>query len=245
MLATKGLTKDFDGFRAIDNLDFSVEKGELRCIIGPNGAGKTTLFNLISGFFRPTHGDVFYENEKISHLMPHQIAQKGIIRKFQIPNIYNFFSLRENIKIPCQIQLEGKISLFTRSSKGVERRIDEILEIIHLKDKEHDIAGELSHGEMQWLEIGMTLARKPTLLLFDEPTAGMTREETKKTAEIIRDISSFTTLLIIEHDIHFIREIAKKITVMYNGSILVEGPLEQVENDERVKNVYLGIGVTA
>lgn len=240
MLETKSLTKEFDGFRAVDNLNFYLEKGELHCIIGPNGSGKTTLFNLISGFLKPTSGDIIFNNEKITNLMPHQIAQRGIIRKFQVPNIYNFFTLLENLKIPSQIKSEGKISLFTRSSIKVGKKIDEILEIIQLKDKKKEVAGELSHGEMQWLEIGMTLAMEPSLLLLDEPTAGMTRDETKKTAEIIRSISNVTTIIIIEHDIQFIREISRKITVMHNGSILTEGPLEQIENDERVINVYLG-----
>lgn len=240
MLETKGLTKEFDGFRAVDNLNFCLEKGELRCIIGPNGSGKTTFFSLISGFLKPTNGDIIFKNEKITNLMPHQIAQRGIIRKFQVPNVYNFFTLHENLKIPSQIKSEGKILLFTRSSIKVGKKIDEILEIIQLKDKKKEVAGELSHGEMQWLEIGMTLAMEPSLLLLDEPTAGMTRDETKKTAEIIRGISNVTTIIIIEHDIQFIREISRKITVMHNGSILTEGPLEQVENDERVRNVYLG-----
>lgn len=240
MLETKSLTKEFDGFRAVDNLNFYLEKGELHCIIGPNGSGKTTLFNLISGFLKPTSGDIIFNNEKITNLMPHQIAQRGIIRKFQVPNVYNFFTLHENLKIPSQIKSEGKISLFTRSSIKVGKKIDEILEIIQLKDKKKEVAGELSHGEMQWLEIGMTLAMEPSLLLLDEPTAGMTRDETKKTAEIIRSISNVTTIIIIEHDIQFIREISRKITVMHNGSILTEGPLEQIENDERVINVYLG-----
>jgi urea transport system ATP-binding protein len=240
MLETKSLTKEFDGFRAVDNLNFYLEKGELHCIIGPNGSGKTTLFNLISGFLKPTSGDIIFNNEKITNLMPHQIAHRGIIRKFQVPNVYNFFTLHENLKIPSQIKSEGKISLFTRSSIKVGKKIDEILEIIQLKDKKKEVAGELSHGEMQWLEIGMTLAMEPSLLLLDEPTAGMTRDETKKTAEIIRSISNVTTIIIIEHDIQFIREISRKITVMNNGSILTEGPLEQIENDERVINVYLG-----
>jgi len=240
MLETKSLTKEFDGFRAVDNLNFYLEKGELHCIIGPNGSGKTTLFNLISGFLKPTSGDIIFNNEKITNLMPHQIAKRGIIRKFQVPNVYNFFTLHENLKIPSQIKSEGKISLFTRSSIKVGKKIDEILEIIQLKDKKKEVAGELSHGEMQWLEIGMTLAMEPSLLLLDEPTAGMTRDETKKTAEIIRSISNVTTIIIIEHDIQFIREISRKITVMHNGSILTEGPLEQIENDERVINVYLG-----
>jgi len=240
MLETKNLTKEFDGFRAVDNLNFSLQKGELRCIIGPNGAGKTTLFNMISGFLKPTYGEIIYNNEKITRLMPHQIAQKGIIRKFQVPNVYNFFTVNDNLKIPCQIKSEGRILLFTHLSVGVGKRIEEILEIIELKNKGKEIAGELSHGEMQWLEIGMTLAMEPSLLLLDEPTAGMTRDETKKTGEIIKNISRSTTIIIIEHDIQFIREISRKITVMHNGSILTEGPLEQIENDERVRNIYLG-----
>ncbi len=240
MLETRNLTKEFDGFRAVDNLNFSLQKGELRCIIGPNGAGKTTLFNLISGFLKPTYGEIVYNNEKMTKLMPHEIAKKGIIRKFQVPNVYNLFTVHDNLKIPCQMKSEGRILLFTHVSVEVEKRIGEILEIIELRKKEREIAGELSHGEMQWLEIGMTLAMEPSLLLLDEPTAGMTREETKKTGEIIKNISGSTTIIIIEHDIQFIREISRKITVMHNGSILTEGTLEQIENDERVRNIYLG-----
>jgi urea transport system ATP-binding protein len=240
MLETKNLTKEFGGFRALDNLNFSLQKGELRCIIGPNGAGKTTLFNLISGFLKPTYGEIIYNNEMITRLMPHQIAKKGIIRKFQVPNVYNFFTVHDNLKIPCQIRSVGRILLFTHLSVEVEKRIEEILEIIELKEKGREIAGELSHGEMQWLEIGMTLAMEPSLLLLDEPTAGMTRDETRKTGEIIKNISRSTTIIIIEHDIQFIREISRQITVMHNGSVLTEGTLEQIENDKRVRNIYLG-----
>jgi urea transport system ATP-binding protein len=240
MLGTKKLTKDFGGFRAVDNVDFYVETGELRCIIGPNGAGKTTLFDLISGFLKPSSGDIYYDNERITELKPHQIAQKGIIRKFQVPNIYKVFTLQDNIRIPCQMQMEGRISLFTRSSRQVEKRITEILELVRLGGRKEELADNVSHGEKQWLELGMTLAMRPSLMLLDEPTQGMTRDETAQTAEIIKDMARVTTIIIIEHDIHFIKEIAKKISVMHNGALLVEGSLDQIESDDRVKSVYLG-----
>ncbi len=240
MLETKGLTKEFGGFRAVDNLDFNVESGELRCIVGPNGSGKSTLFNLISGVLKASSGDIFYDKKRITKLKPHQIAQKGIIRKFQVPNIYRLFTLYDNIRVPCQVQLEGKISLFTRSSIKVEKRIAEILEIVKLGDKKNEVADNVSHGEKQWLELGMTLAMRPSLLLLDEPTQGMTRDETVQTAKIIKDIAQHTTIIVIEHDIQFVRQIAKKISVMHNGAILVEGTLDRIENDDRVRSIYLG-----
>jgi urea transport system ATP-binding protein len=240
MLKIEKLTKSFGKFVAVRLLDLSVEKGELRCIIGPNGAGKTTLFNLISGYLKPDRGLIKFNNEDITNLNPHEIAKRGMIRKFQVPNIFPMFSVRHNLTIPCQVQLHGNITLFTKSSPRVATRIDEILELTRLREKEDEIADELSHGEKQWLEIGMALAMEPRLMLLDEPTAGMTIEETDRTADIIQTMSDTTTILVIEHDIQFIRKIARRITVMHYGEILAEGPLEQIEGDERVRNVYLG-----
>ena len=242
VLEIQSLTKSFGKFKAVNNLNLCIDKGELRCIIGPNGAGKTTLFNLISGFIAPDYGEIVYMDRNITNLKPHQIAGIGIIRKFQVPNIYDSATVRENIRVPSQIESEGKISLFTRSSREIEKKIDQVLELIRLKHKENEIAGEISHGEKQWLELGMALAMNPSLMLLDEPTGGMTTEETNQTAEIIMELSRVTTIIVIEHDIQFIRQIAHRITVMHLGAVLTEGTLSEIEKDERVKNVYLGKG---
>lgn len=240
MLAIRKLTKSFGKFRAVNELSLDVQQGELRCIIGPNGAGKTTLFNLISGFLRPDYGEIRYRNQNITRLKPHEISGKGIIRKFQVPNVYNSSTVRENIRVPAQVQLRGRISIFTRALRDVEGRIDEILELIGLTDKQDEIADRISHGERQWLELGMALAMKPSLMLLDEPTAGMTTEETNRTAEIISRLSEITTIIVIEHDINFIKQIAQRITVMHFGSVLTEGTLNEIETDQRVRDVYLG-----
>lgn len=242
LLAIKRLTKSFGSFRAVNELDLDVEEGELRCIIGPNGAGKTTLFNLISGSLRPDYGSIRYRGKDITRLRPHERAARGIIRKFQVPNIYWELTLRDNIRIPAQVSVKGKISPVTRSCRDVEIRIDEILELTGLVEKKNEIAGKVSHGERQWLELGMALAMRPKLMLLDEPTAGMTAAETNRTAGLIERLSEVTTIIVIEHDINFIKRIAQKITVMHLGSVLTEGSLKEIENNEKVRDVYLGKG---
>lgn len=242
VLKLRSLTKSFGRFKAVNDVNLDFEKGELRCIIGPNGAGKSTLFGLISGFLLPDYGEIMYMGKEITHLQPHQRAGIGIVRKFQVPNIYDSATVRENLRIPCQVRVKGKISLFTRSSRKINKKIDQILEFIRLRDKDMEVAGEISHGEKQWLELGMALAMDPQLLLLDEPTGGMTIDETTQTAEIISELSGSATIIVIEHDIEFIRQIAHRITVLHLGAVLTEGTLSEIESDERVKNVYLGKG---
>lgn len=240
MLRTVRLTKMFSGFRAVDAMNFEFQGGEIRCLIGPNGAGKSTLFNLITGILAPTSGEIWYRGANITHLPPHRRSQLGIGRKFQVPSVYRSMTVRENIQIPVQRALLKRMSPMGNPPREVKERIDEILLTVRLAEKGDYVASQLSHGEMQWLEIGMTLGTGPQLLLLDEPTAGMTAEETRETAHLIRRLAREIAVIVIEHDIHFIKEIADRITVMHNGSILTEGSIDEVEKDHRVRSIYLG-----
>ena len=240
ILESKGLCKNFGGLKAIDTLNLILEEGEIRGLIGPNGAGKTTFFNLITGRIRPSQGRVFFKGEDITGIPVHDIVRKGMTRKFQSANIFLELSLFNNIAIP----LMGKGSLkdiFFLTRHQLKEEIDEILNIVGLYEKCHETALNLSHGEKQWLEIGMCLANHPALLLLDEPTSGMSPHETDKTIELIKGIaSSKQTIFIIEHDMYFIRNVAEKITVLHQGNTLLEGPYSMIEHDERVRKVYLG-----
>lgn len=239
-LETRHLTKGFGGLIAINSLNFQVEEGELRCLIGPNGAGKTTLFNLVTGSLKPTSGDVYFRGVRITGLGPHQIASMGVGRKFQVANIFQQLSVADNIRVAT----EGKSALARLAlheyDEAFEEQLPGLLETIRLYEKKDLRASNLSHGEQQWLEIGMVLASRPSLLLLDEPTAGMTMAETKETVGLIPSISTGITTIVIEHDINFVREIAKKITVMHQGTILAEGCLDEIEHNEVVRDVYLG-----
>lgn len=239
-LETRNLTVRFGGLVAIDNLDFSVRRGELRCLIGPNGAGKTTLYNLITSRIRPTSGRIFFNGEDITNLPADVVCKKGIGRKFQVPSVFPELTVSDNLRVACQ----GKSGLLDLMKRGyvdsVEADVAKTLEAIRLREKAEELAGSLSHGEKQWLEIGMVLVNKPQLLLLDEPTAGMTVEETLETAKLIKSVSAGLTTIIIEHDINFVREIADIITVLHRGAKLAEGPLAEIARNEMVRNVYLG-----
>jgi urea transport system ATP-binding protein len=242
ILETKALTKKFGGLTAVDQVNLTLSEGELRCILGPNGCGKTTLFNLITGTFKPTAGQVIFSDTDITGKPPYLIGRLGISRKFQIPGIFDQLSVYDNICVP--LFADQRHTTFFKSSKkrGIQQKISALLKRINLEHKSSEPAINLSHGEKQWLEIGMVLAKKPILMLLDEPTAGMTAAETHKTAQLIRDISSNEniTILVIEHDIGFVREIASRITVLYKGAVFREGSYETIQKDQAVRKIYLG-----
>ena len=241
VLETRSLTKRFGGLTAINGLDFSVEAGELRCLLGPNGAGKTTLFNLITGREAPTAGSIRFKGEPIEHLPVHQIARKGIGRKFQIPNVYENLTVYENVAIAFQHVLPLSGLLRRRALAAFVTPIRAVLCDVGLEDRRDMPAAYLSHGEKQWLEIGMVLASEPELLLLDEPTAGMTIDEAKKTVRLIQGFSARRlTILVIGHDMQFIRAIARKVTVLHKGQIVAEGDIGEVERDRVVRDIYLG-----
>jgi urea transport system ATP-binding protein len=241
VLTIEGVNKTFDGFKAISDLNFYMDEGELRVIIGPNGAGKSTLLDLITGRTKPDSGKIeFGRDTNLTELNEHQINRLGIGRKFQTPSVYIDHTVFENI----WLSLEGKrtvwSTLFSRITPAQRQRIDEVLQTIGLTTKANNKAGELSHGQKQWLEIGMLLAQNPKLLLVDEPAAGMSDEETARTGELLMSLAGMHSVVVIEHDMTFVRQIARKVTVLHQGSVLCEGTVDQVQNDERVIEVYLG-----
>lgn len=242
ILETKALTKKFGGLTAVDHVDLTLSDGELRCIIGPNGCGKTTLFNLITGTYKPTTGQVVFSGFNITSKPPYMIGRMGISRKFQVPGIFDQLSVYDNICVPIFADHRHSIFFKPKKKSGIHQEIMTLLKRINLAHKSAEPAINLSHGEKQWLEIGMVLARQPRLMLLDEPTAGMTAAETHKTAQLIRDISQNEniTILVIEHDIGFVREIASRITVLYKGAVFREGSYETIQSDQAVRKIYLG-----
>lgn len=243
LLCIDDISVSFDGFQAISDLTIVLDKGELRCIIGPNGAGKTTMMDIITGRTRPDKGHVFFtaDLEDLTGLPEHEIARKGIGRKFQRPTVFPAHTVRENLELALASKKGLWISLFQRVSRQERERVDQILERIGLTSKHHSHAGFLSHGQKQWLEIGMLLAQDPRVLLVDEPIAGMTHQEIERTAELLRDLAGSHTVVVIEHDMDFVRSIATNVvTVLHEGKKLAEGPMDQVQNDPKVIEVYLG-----
>ncbi|MBA5777989.1 ATP-binding cassette domain-containing protein [Stappia sp. F7233] len=231
LLSTRSLTMLFGGVVAVDAVDFSLAPGELRCLIGPNGAGKSTFFKMLSGQYVPTAGEITFRSRSIAGSAPHEIARLGIGIKTQVPNVFNGLDVHENIWLAAR----------RRNSPSTARRIArDILERIRLSHRSMVPVGHLSHGQRQWVEIGMVLAGDPELVLLDEPAAGMTDEETRLTAELIREINASRALIIVEHDIQFIRMIADKVTVFHQGGILMEDKADTVLKDQRVRDVYLG-----
>ena len=231
----------FDGFKAINGLSLDIAPGELRCIIGPNGAGKTTMMDIITGKTRPDSGTVFFGStiDLLRYTEP-QIAQLGIGRKFQKPTVFEQLTVFENLELALHTNKGVKSSLFFRLDTAQSDRLLEVLHTIHLADSLTRQAGNLSHGQKQWLEIGMLLMQEPKLLLLDEPVAGMTDEETERTAELFLTLKGKHSLMVVEHDMSFIRAISDIVTVLCDGSVLAQGTLDQVQNDERVIEVYLG-----
>ncbi|RQO83684.1 urea ABC transporter ATP-binding protein UrtD [Acidovorax sp. FJL06] len=231
----------FDGFKAINGLSLDIAPGELRCIIGPNGAGKTTMMDIITGKTRPDQGTVFFGStiDLLRHNEP-EIASLGIGRKFQKPTVFEQLSVFENLELALKTHKGVSSSMFFRLDSAQSDRLAEVLHTIHLADGVTRQAGNLSHGQKQWLEIGMLLMQDPKLLLLDEPVAGMTDDETARTAELFLTLKGKHSLMVVEHDMGFIRTISEKVTVLCDGSVLAEGTLDQVQADERVIEVYLG-----
>ncbi len=241
ILYIEDVNVSFDGFKAINGLSLDIAPGELRCIIGPNGAGKTTMMDIITGKTRPDSGTVFFGStiDLLRHNEP-EIASLGIGRKFQKPTVFEQLSVFENLELALKTHKGVQSSLFFRLDSAQSDRLAEVLHTIHLAGSVARMAGTLSHGQKQWLEIGMLLMQDPKLLLLDEPVAGMTDEETARTAELFLTLKGKHSLMVVEHDMGFIRRISEKVTVLCDGSVLAEGTLDQVQADERVIEVYLG-----
>ncbi|HLF94483.1 MAG TPA: urea ABC transporter ATP-binding protein UrtD [Planctomycetota bacterium] len=237
----EGVTVSFDGFKALDDLAFFIEVGELRVVIGPNGAGKTTLIDVISGKVKPTVGRVVFGHDvDLVGLRDHEISNLGIGRKFQTPTVFEKHTVRENLELSLKGNRGVWATLFLKPSAADRGKIDSTLERVGLKDRAEDKAGLLSHGQKQWLEIGMLMMQDPKLLLLDEPVAGMSDEETEKTGDLILSIAKDRSVMVVEHDMEFVRRLKSKVTVLHEGKILCEGSMEKVQNDARVIEVYLG-----
>ena len=241
-LTLKNVVVNFNGFHALDGLDFSVNKGELRCLIGPNGAGKTTALDIICGKTKVTSGEVDFEDKSITSLQEHQIARIGIGRKFQIPSVFQDLTVRENLQVAYSENTGVLSNLFKFGISKDEEGLEELATMVNLQDHLDVLAGHLSHGQTQWLEIALLVAQNPKLILMDEPTAGMTKQETHKTAELFLELKSKHTLIVVEHDMGFVKEIGDVISVMHQGKILAEGTVQEIEHNEAVKDAYLGSG---
>ncbi len=241
LLYLDGVSVSFDGFKALNSLSFVVEPGELRAIIGPNGAGKTTMMDIITGKTRPDSGQVFFEGDTdLTKLDEAEIAQLGIGRKFQKPTVFESHTIWDNLELALNRSRTVFGTLFYRLSGEDRDRIEEILDIVRLKDRRSDLAANLSHGQKQWLEIGMLLAQEPKLLLVDEPVAGMTDAETAETAILLREIAKTRSVVVVEHDMGFIRDLGVKVTCLAEGSVLAEGSIDFVSADPKVIENYLG-----
>ena len=241
VLYLESISVSFDGFKALNNLSLSIDIGELRCVIGPNGAGKTTMMDVVTGKTRPDAGTAFFgQTIDLTRLSEAEIAHAGIGRKFQKPTIFENHSAFENLELAMKADKRVRRAL-TAKLNGEERdRIAGTLKLIRLEESAGRMAGLLSHGQKQWLEIGMLLVQEPLLLLLDEPVAGMSDEETERTAELFLSLAGSHSLVVVEHDMAFVEKIARKVTVLHEGSVLAEGPMAQVQNDPRVIEVYLG-----
>ena len=241
VLYLEDISVSFDGFKALDGLSLSIDAGELRCVIGPNGAGKTTMMDVVTGKTRPDTGRAFFgQTIDLTRLTEAQIAHVGIGRKFQKPTIFESHSAFENLELAMKADKRVRRTLFARLSGAERDRIAATLERVGLAASADRAAGLLSHGQKQWLEIAMLLMQEPRLLLLDEPVAGMSDEETERTAELFVSLAGERSLVVVEHDMVFIERIARKVTVLHEGSVLAEGPLDDVRNDPRVIEVYLG-----
>lgn len=241
MLYLDNVSVAFDGFKAINGLSLTLEPGEMRAIIGPNGAGKTTMMDIITGKTKPDEGYVFFDGE--TDLTAHDesaIASMGVGRKFQKPTVFESHTVEDNLLLAMSGGHTIKTMLFGARGAGESDRIDQILETIRLHTKRHEIAANLSHGQKQWLEIGMLLSQDPKLLLVDEPVAGMTDAETEETARLLRDIAKDHTIVVVEHDMDFVRNLDVKVSCLHEGAVLAEGTLDHVSGDQRVIDVYLG-----
>ncbi len=241
ILYLDSVTVSFDGFKALNNLSLTIEAGELRCIIGPNGAGKTTMMDVITGKTRPDSGSVFFGQAiDLTRMTEPEIAHAGIGRKFQRPTVFERHTVFENLELAMKTDKRVRRSLLALLSSEQQDRIHEMLRLIQLGPQVDQLAGSLSHGQKQWLEIGMLLMQEPKLIMLDEPVAGMSDEETERTAELFKELSGNHSIVVVEHDMAFVTSIANKVTVLHEGSVLAEGRMDQVQQDERVIEVYLG-----
>jgi urea transport system ATP-binding protein len=241
MLYLDGVSVSFDGFKALNNLSLTVAPGEMRAIIGPNGAGKTTMMDVVTGKTRPDVGEVFFNGtQDLTALDETQIAELGIGRKFQKPTVFEMHTVEDNILLALKSDRRSRATLFWRPNNEDDRRIESILQIVRLSPLRERIAGSLSHGQKQWLEIGMLLAQEPKLLLVDEPVAGMTDAETRQTAELLKEINRDRTVIVVEHDMTFVRDLGVKVTCLHEGTVIAEGTIDQVSANQRVVEVYLG-----
>jgi urea transport system ATP-binding protein len=240
LLYLNGVTVSFDGFKALNSLSLAIEAGEMRAIIGPNGAGKTTMMDVITGKTRPDTGDVLFDANDLTRLDETEIALLGVGRKFQKPTVFDSHTVDDNILLALKGDRRARTTLWARGNGEERARIDAILETIRLSMVRDRLAGSLSHGQKQWLEIGMLLAQDPKLLLVDEPVAGMTDAETRQTAELLREINREHTVVVVEHDMAFVRDLGVKVTCLHEGSVLAEGTIDDVSQNDRVVEVYLG-----
>ena len=241
VLYLEDISVSFDGFKALNKLSLSIDVGELRCVIGPNGAGKTTMMDVITGKTRPDEGTVFFGQAiDLTKMTEAEIAHAGIGRKFQKPTIFENHSVFENLELAMKADKRVRRTLLAKLSSPERDRIAETLRLIRLADAADRTAGLLSHGQKQWLEIGMLLMQEPRLLLLDEPVAGMSDDETERTAELFLSLAGKHSLVVVEHDMAFIAKIARQVTVLHEGSVLAEGPMAEVQADPRVVEVYLG-----
>jgi urea transport system ATP-binding protein len=240
LLALEKVSVSFDGFKAVNELNLYIDKGELRVIIGPNGAGKTTVLDLICGRTKVTDGSIKFKDQEITGLKEHEIVRRGIGRKFQTPSIYEDLSVFENLEISLPRGRNVGGALFWKRTEEVVERVHEVARMIFLADLVDRHAETLSHGQKQWLEIGMLLIQDPELLMLDEPVAGMSVSERVKTAELLHEIIKNRSVIVIEHDMKFVESIADRVTVLHQGKVLAEGNMDAIQSDPKVKEVYLG-----
>jgi urea transport system ATP-binding protein len=240
LLEVDKITVSFDGFRALNELTLTLVPGELRCIVGPNGAGKTTLMDVITGKTRPDSGTVHFAGRDVTHMTEHAIVALGVGRKFQRPTVFPTHTVFENLELSTQGPKGVFRMLRARLSADERLAIERTLDLIGLTDQQYQLGGLLSHGQKQWLEIGMLLVQRPKMLLVDEPVAGMTQQEIERTEEILVSLAGHHTVVVVEHDMDFVRSIATTVTVLHEGHVLAEGSMSEVQNDPRVIEVYLG-----
>jgi urea transport system ATP-binding protein len=232
----------FNGFNAVDGLQMSVKKGELRCLIGPNGAGKTTALDIICGRTKPVSGQIVFKGKSLNNMEEHQISRAGVGRKFQVPSVFRELKVRENLQV-AYCKQTGVLANAFRFGRGQEADgLEKLAGLVGLQDQLDTSAGYLSHGQTQWLEIALLLAQGPELILMDEPTAGMTVQETHKTADLFNRLKGRHTLIVVEHDMGFVKEIGEVISVMHLGRMLAEGTAQQIEQNQQVREAYLGSG---
>lgn len=240
LLELRGVSVNFDGFWALNDLNLSLASGELRAVIGPNGAGKTTFLDVITGKVKPSRGEVLFKGRSLVGQSEHKIARRGIGRKFQTPRVYQNLTPRRNLELAVTRNHAPMALLFGRLGNELRDRVQHLLGVVGLENQANQLAGGLSHGQKQWLEIAMLVAQDPQLLLVDEPVAGLTDEETERTADLLRQLAGDHTVLVIEHDMEFIRDLQAPVTVLHEGHVLCEGSMDQVQSDSRVIEVYLG-----